>query len=67
MAIIRLIRREEVERRAAKSRSSIYRGIRAGTFPAPVRVGRRAVAWSEAEIEAWIASRPRASVGRADG
>lgn len=32
----RFIRRPEIETRSGLSRSSIYRGIEAGTFPAPV-------------------------------
>ena len=42
----------EVRIRTGKSRSSIYQGINDGTFPKPVRIGPRAVAWIEAEIEA---------------
>ena len=58
--INRLLHRREVEARVGLSRSAIYRQMRAGTFPCPVRVGPKAVRWSAAEIEAWLASRPRA-------
>ena len=37
------------------SRSSIYRDVKAGTFPAPVRLKRRRVAWRAADIAAWSA------------
>ena len=57
----RLLRREEVERRCGLARTSIYRMMRAGIFPEPVKVGPRAVRWAESEIERWVADRPRAT------
>ena len=38
-------------------RSTIYDGVRAGTFPRPVPLGSRTVAWSSTEIDTWIAAR----------
>lgn len=38
------------------SRSTIYARIGTGTFPAPINIGGRAVAWRQSEIEAWIAN-----------
>ena len=55
----RLLTRGEVERRVGLRRSSLYREMRQGRFPLPVRVGPRAVRWPAAEIAAWIATRPR--------
>ena len=64
----RLLRREEVETRCGIARTTIYRLMRAGQFPEPVKVGPRAVRWPASEIEAWawlglawLAARPRAS------
>jgi prophage regulatory protein len=52
----RIIRRPEVEKRVALSRSALYRRIAAGSFPKPVNLcGGRAVGWLESEIEAFIA------------
>ena len=62
----RLLTRVEVERRVGLRRSSLYREMRQGRFPLPVRVGPRAVRWPSTEIEAWITSRPR-SHGDGDG
>jgi prophage regulatory protein len=42
-----------------RSRQQLWRDIRAGAFPPPLRVGPNAVGWREAEISDWIASRPR--------
>lgn len=55
----RLLRLSEVEMRCTLKKSAIYAAIAAKTFPAPVRLGNRCVAWHEAEIDAWIASRSR--------
>lgn len=52
-----LERLKQVKARTGKSRSSIYRDIAAGTFPAPVKLGERASAWNAAEIDRWIADR----------
>jgi prophage regulatory protein len=46
--------------RTGLGRTSIYRGIAAGTFPAPVRLGPRAVGWPEDAIDRWAESRPSA-------
>jgi len=50
-----LMRLPEVMREVALCRSSIYAAISEGRFPAPVRIGRRAVAWRDEDIEAWKA------------
>jgi prophage regulatory protein len=51
----RILRRRKVEGRTGKSRSSIYKGIQDGTFPAPIRLGPRSVGWLESDIDDWIA------------
>ena len=39
------------------SQSGVYEQIAAGTFPAPIRLGPRAVGWVTAEVDAWRAQR----------
>lgn len=39
------------------SRVHINRLIKAGEFPAPIRMGGGSVAWVEEEIDAWIRDR----------
>ena len=56
----RLMARPEVETLTGLSRSTIYREMREGRFPEPVKIG-RAVRWREDEIAAWIASLERAT------
>ena len=46
-------RRKQVQARTGLGRSSIYDGVRAGTFPAPVRIGARSVGWLAHEVDAW--------------
>ena len=53
----KLIRLPVVEDRTGQKKSSIYAGVKADTFPAPVRLSARAVAWRESDIDCWIAER----------
>ena len=56
-----LLTRREVERRTGLSRSTLYRKMREGTFPVPLKISERAVRWRESDIRAYVESRPRAS------
>jgi prophage regulatory protein len=51
----RLLNKWKVEERTSLDITTIYRKMKAGTFPQPVRVGRRRVAWRESDIAAWQA------------
>ncbi len=57
----RLLRREEVEEITGLSRSAIYRMMRAGEFPTPIKIGPRAVRWPKAELDEFLAKCPRAT------
>jgi prophage regulatory protein len=46
----KLLRLSEVLKRFPVSKSSWWLGVKENRYPAPVRIGARAVAWSEAEI-----------------
>lgn len=52
----RLIAMKQVLHLIPLSKSEVYRRIKAGTFPKQVRLGPSRVAFSEAEIERWIAN-----------
>lgn len=41
-------------------RSTIYRWIADGSFPPPVRLGPRAVAWRWSDLDRWTSSRDTA-------
>jgi prophage regulatory protein len=63
-----LLRLPEVKARVGAGRSTIYRMVAAGTFPAPFKLG-STTAWKASEIAAWIDGLPRAArqVGGAKG
>jgi prophage regulatory protein len=52
-----LIRLPRVCRESGLGRSSIYAYVKTGAFPKPVRVGVRAVAWVQREVDEWVARR----------
>lgn len=56
----RLLRLPDVCAIVGLGKSSIYEGVKAGTFPAPVKLSRRAVCWPLASIEGWISERIKA-------
>ena len=52
----RILRRREVEARTGLSRSTLYAQMAEGAFPRPVRLGKRAVGWTESTISEWLES-----------
>jgi prophage regulatory protein len=50
---IRLLRLAEVSTMVGLKRSSIYRYVAEGRFPAPIKVGIRGVRWKLADVLAW--------------
>jgi predicted DNA-binding transcriptional regulator AlpA len=44
------------------SRSTIYRRVRAKTFPAPIQTSERRIAWMLSDVLQWQQLRPRAIV-----
>lgn len=57
MAVETYIRRSELLARIPLSNQTIDRLVAEGKFPAPFRIGARAVAWKESEVETWLESR----------
>ncbi|MFX0546503.1 helix-turn-helix transcriptional regulator [Roseovarius sp. S1116L3] len=53
----KVYRRPDVEGITGLSRSTLYAMMAEGTFPKPVKLGKRAVGWREADITAWLESR----------
>ena len=51
----RVLRLPEVEETVGQKKSQIYRLIRAGQFPLPVKLGKRASGWRASEIAAYLA------------
>ena len=60
----KLLRLPEVmERVGIRAKATIYRWIKAGTFPLPVALGPRLRAWRAADIEDWLDNRPQVDPG----
>ena len=53
---IRLLRIAQVLELIPIRRSTLYRWVEAGRFPAPVRLGENSVAWRESDVSAFIVS-----------
>ena len=57
----RILRTPEVVRITGLSKTTIWRRVKSGDFPPPVRLGSmetRSVGWREGEVERWIEGRP---------
>jgi len=54
MTVPQILRRTQLEARLGLARSSIYKMMDEGTFPRPVKLGRRAVGWRSEDIETWL-------------
>lgn len=39
------------------NRATIYEMVERGDFPKPAKIGARAIAWPESEVEAWAEAR----------
>ena len=58
---VRFCRERDVLRRFGIARSLMWRQMAEGTFPRPVRLGKRAIGWLEHELDAHAASLVAAS------
>jgi predicted DNA-binding transcriptional regulator AlpA len=58
---VTFLRLPEVKAVTGLSKTSLYALIREKSFPAPVRLGPRAVAWVRSEIRQWAVERVHAS------
>lgn len=52
----RLLRLPSVIAQTGLSKSEIYRRIKAGIFPQPLKLGARAIAFSAADVDAYVHS-----------
>ena len=50
----RILRLKAVLERTGLSRSTMYRKIQQGTFPAQIRIATRCTGWRESAIKAWL-------------
>ncbi len=59
---IRVIPLPEVVEITTISRSTLFRMVEKGSFPAPRQIGERRVGWLSDEVQAWLLDRPVAMV-----
>lgn len=52
-----ILRLPDVKQKTGQSRSTIYDKVQRGEFPAPVKIGERAVGWVESEVDSWVKAR----------
>ena len=58
-----ILRVKDVVRLTSLNRTSLWRRVRAGDFPCPIRLGApgsRAVGWRASEVAEWVRQRPAA-------
>lgn len=60
----RIIRLRSVLSRTGLTRSTLYRKIAEGSFPAPIRISVNGAGWYESEINRWIEDPVRWRPGR---
>ena len=53
-----ILRLPEVCKTTGLSKTTIWRMVKAGTFPPPVQLSPRAVGWRRSDIEKWLENRP---------
>lgn len=56
-----ILRLPEVIKVTGRSRSSIYAGIKDGSFVQPIKIGRRSIGFLEAEVSEWLEAKVRES------
>jgi prophage regulatory protein len=66
-ALDRIIRLKTVLARTGLSRSTIYRKIAEGTFPAQLRISINGAGWRESDIDQWVENPAGWRLERADG
>lgn len=52
-----LVREQELLQILSCSRSTLWRLRRNGSFPKPIKIGNRSIAWIREDIDAWIKER----------
>ena len=50
----RIVRMDEVSKLTGLARATIYKKVKDGSFPPPIRLGARAVGWRMSDIVTWL-------------
>lgn len=62
-----LTAKQVLEMTGYRSRTTLWRRVRAGEFPAPIALSVKATRWKRAEVEAWLAALPDLEYGQPAG
>ena len=54
---LKVVRKKDLHTRIGLRRTAVEELVKLGDFPRPIRVGKRAVAWLESEIDEWLRAR----------
>ncbi|WP_373371327.1 helix-turn-helix transcriptional regulator [Microvirga sesbaniae] len=54
-----MVRWSEVRQLTGLSRTTTWRMVRKGRFPAPVKLTEHAIGWRQSDLDAWLASREK--------
>jgi prophage regulatory protein len=57
----RIVRWPEVQQQTGLSRTTTWREVRAGRFPAPLKLTDHAIGWRQSDLAAWLASRQKSA------
>ena len=49
----RIVRRDEVSQLTGLAKATIYKKVKDGSFPPPIRLGARSVGWHLSDIVTW--------------
>ena len=63
----KLIRADEVIAQVGFCKSWLYQQIALNQFPAPIKIGGRAVAWDQDEVQLWIEEKLAAGKAKTQG
>jgi len=52
-----ILRMPAVQEVTGWTRTTVYKNVKAGRFPRPLKLGERSIGWLESEVDAWQAAR----------
>ncbi len=64
---MKLVRKADLIEMIGVSETTLDRMVKAERFPPPMRIGARAVAWTEDEVREWIEARKAERTANRDG
>ena len=63
---VKILRIQQVAEQTGLSQSSLYKQMRMGLFPRPIKLTARASGWEESAVQAWIEKKVKESKNYAE-